>query len=260
MSPAWQRYAITRLALAERRWLCDELAARGHTANSVIVSDDDNLDIAAEYGFPTVERDNSDLGERFNAGYEYAADQGADVFVHIGSDDWVHPDTFNVLDNMSLEYGADELPQDGVIVWSPGPILVAQRRLMFVGTRRRTAQRCYVRNQWGCIPWIIPRAALEPTGFRPLPKGLMRGIDHALAHGLGHRLNWVWQDGCAEWCVDWKSETNLTSYVGVAHTLADGAAQDPGEALAGWYPEDLIAAGLAVCAPKENEWVPQTSR
>jgi len=81
VSPAWQRYAITRLALAERRWLCDELAARGHTANSVIVSDDDNLDIAAEYGFPTVERDNSDLGERFNAGYKYAADQGADLIV-----------------------------------------------------------------------------------------------------------------------------------------------------------------------------------
>ena len=70
VSPAWRRFDVTRLALAERRWLCDELATRGITANSVIVADDENLDIAREYDFHTITMDNSDLGLRFNAGYK----------------------------------------------------------------------------------------------------------------------------------------------------------------------------------------------
>ena len=43
-------------------------------------------------------RGNEDLGEKFNAGYRYAGRMGAQLFVHIGSDDWVHPDVFDILD------------------------------------------------------------------------------------------------------------------------------------------------------------------
>lgn len=221
MSPAWRRYSITRLALAERRWLCDELSARGHQANSVIVADDDNLDIAQEYGFETVERDNTDLGARFNAGFQYAADQGCDLFVHVGSDDWIHPDTFNVLDKIGL---------DGC--------LVAQRRFVIADLDRGTARRCYAGNMWGSIPWLIPRSAM--AAFAPIRPGLMRGIDAALAIGLTSRINWIFQDSQPEWCVDWKTTTNLTPYRGVAYALGFGDEQEPWPLLSGFYPAYLI--------------------
>ena len=104
---------MTRLALAQRRWLCDELAARGLDANCVIVADDENLDIAREYGFDTVEVDNRGLGRRFNAGYRHAADQGADYLVHVGSDDWVHPDLFDILRQNDLSGGVMPEPTPG---------------------------------------------------------------------------------------------------------------------------------------------------
>jgi len=139
------------MVLAERRWLCDELASRGLTANSIIVSDDENLDIAQEYGFPTIEHDNFDLGARFNAGYRYAAAQGADVFVHIGSDDWVHPDAFNVLNEHSLDED-DAMPEPTPgesVVWRRGPKVVAQRRLCLVDLTNDLAQRCFIHGRWG---------------------------------------------------------------------------------------------------------------
>jgi glycosyltransferase involved in cell wall biosynthesis len=226
VSPAWRRFSITRLVLAQRRCLCDELAARGHTANSVIVADDDNLDIAAGYGFATVELDNSDLGARFNVGYQYAAEQGADVFVHVGSDDWVHPDTFNILNEQH-----------------PEPFLVAQRSYLILDLHAQVAKRCYVSNMWGSIPWLISRRAMENTGFAPIEKaGLMRGIDGAIASRLTIKgVNWVFQDAPAEWCVDWKSKTNITPYLGVAHTLGVGDEQEPRTVLADWYPDWLVA-------------------
>lgn len=242
VSPAWRRYSVTRLVLAQRRWLCDELAARGMQANSVIVADDHNLDIAAEYGFPTVEKDNTDLGARFNVGYQYAAEQGADIFVHVGSDDWIHPDAFNVLDVIDLEKTPAADPTPGApIVWRKAPQVVAQRRLLIVDLARGQSQRCFVKSMYGCIPWLIPRSALKPSGFSPIAPGLMRGIDGALLRGMKMRPNWIVQDAPDEWCVDFKTETNVTPYRGLAHTLGVGDEEDPWPMLAEFYPPHLIA-------------------
>lgn len=242
ISPAWRRYSVTCLALAERRWLCDELAARGWSANSVIVGNDENLDIAHEFGFPTVERDNSDLGERFNAGYQYAAEQGADIFVHIGSDDWIHPDVFNVLADIDLERapGPEPTPDNPVVVWRRTPQMVAQRRILIVDLDHGAAQRCFVHGRYGCIPWLIPRSVMQPSDFAPISPGHMRGIDGALVRGLQTRPNWVFQDAPDEWCVDFKSETNLTPYRGLAHTLGVGDPEDPWVLLGDFYPEHLV--------------------
>lgn len=241
VSPAWRRYAVTRLALAQRRWLCDTLAARGWTANSVIVTDDDNLNIAAEYGFPTVELDNSDLGARFNAGYRYAADQGADVFVHIGSDDWVHPDTFDILSDTDLESLKAPMPTPGqAVVWRRAPLAVGQRRILLVDLAAGRAQRCFVHSKHGCIPWLIPRSALAPSGFEPLPKGLMRGIDGALVRSLTTRPNWLFREAPDEWCVDFKSDVNVTPYAGLVTALGTGPDEDPWPALARFYPDWLV--------------------
>lgn len=250
VSPAWGRFAVTRLALAERRWLCDELASRGLTAHGVIVSDDANLDIAQEYGFDTVEMGNDDLGARFNAGYLHAGRHGADVVVHIGSDDWIHPDAFNILNEVALDETTPPLPTPGrPVVWRRGPQVVAQRRILLVDLNRQAAQRCFVPSKHGCIPWMIPRVALAPHGFEPIPPGLMRGIDGALVRGMKTRPNWYFQDAPDEWCVDFKTSVNVTPYKGVASSLGNGPEEDPWPMLADFYPEHLVdLARQTACA------------
>lgn len=246
VSPAWQRYEITRLVLLERQWLIDVLAARGLTANTVIVADDENLDIAEELGFATVEKDNSDLGERFNAGYRYAAEQGADVFVHIGSDDWVHPDAFDILTRVDLEDTPSQEPEEdgGVAIWSPAPQLLAHRTLTLIDVARGVAQRCATENRYGCIPWLIPRSLMAAKRFSPITSGRMRGIDGALAIGLGHNLNWCFQDSPAEWCVDFKTNWNVSPYNGIARALGTEPERAAEPLLAAFYPADLVQQAM----------------
>lgn len=238
VSPAFGRVAVTDLVLAERRWLCDRLAERGWAANSVIVADDDNLDVARSYGFATVELGNDDLGAKFNAGYRYAAKQGADVFVHVGSDDWVHPDAFDVLADTDLSSFEPDMSA-GCAVWSDGPEIVTQKRLTVVSLVAGIGRRCQVRGRWGCIPWLIPRNALQPSGFQPLKLGLRRGIDGALARKL--QANWTVRDAPAEWIVDFKTGENITPYAGLASALGVGDETAPAEMLAPFYPADLVA-------------------
>lgn len=246
VSPAWGRFAVTQLVLAQRRWLCDTLSSRGWTVNSVIVADDDNLDIAAEYGFATVEKDNSDLGMKFNAGFVYAAEQGADVFVFIGSDDWVHPAAFDALETVDLNEAIDELSPTAdspVVVWRKGPKLLGQRSITLVDLPRGAARRCYTKGRYGCIPWFIPRSALEPCGFAPIAPGHQRGMEGLLVRGIKHqRSNWIFQEADPLWCVDFKSDSNITSYRSVAGTLGiTSIDEDPWGFLGCFYPAELVA-------------------
>lgn len=238
VSPAWGRQEVTRIVLAQRRHMCDLLATRGIEANSVIIADDENLDIAREYGFHTVEMDNSDLGARFNAGYQYAGKQGADFFAHVGSDDWVHPDTFDILHRFKFE---PDTPSEGVQVWKDTPCIVAQRDFMMVNLLSGKGASCFVPNRLGVIPWIIPRSVLEPEGFAPIKKkGLMRGLDGALSTGLQKRPNWVLRDSEPWWLVDWKSDTNITGFKQLVDSLAKGKEYEPFNLLRQHYPRQLV--------------------
>ena len=242
VSPAWRRYEVTRLVLAERRWLCDRLAERGWHATSVVVADDENLEIAREYGFDTVEMGNDDLGAKFNAGYRHAAKEGADVFVHVGSDDWVHPDVFGILADVDLEKPPSPVPSPGrPVVYRRAPQAVGQRRIAVVHLADGVLRQCRVLGNYGCIPWLIPRGALAPSKFAPIQPGLGRGIDGALVRGMASRPNWVFQDAQPEWCVDFKTDLNLTPYRWLADSIGDGPDLDAWETLAGWYPADLVA-------------------
>jgi glycosyltransferase involved in cell wall biosynthesis len=250
VSPAWGRFDVTRMVLAERRWMCDELALRGLQVTSVIVADDENLEIAEEYGFDTVEMGNLDLGAKFNAGYRYAAGQGADVFVHCGSDDWIHPDAFNILaeTNLNAEAPMPDPTPGNPVVWRRSPSMVSQRRILLVDLSRGQAQRCFVHGRYGCIPWMIPRKALQPEGFAPIGPGHMRGIDGALVRGLTARPTFVFQDAPDEWCVDFKSATNVTPYRGLASALGVGDEEDAWPMLAEFYPEHLIDMARSLAA------------
>lgn len=240
VSPAWRRFAVTRLALAQRAHLVTELAARGLEAHCVVVADDENLDIAREFGFETVEMNNRWLGRRFNAGYEYAARQGADYFVHIGSDDWVHPDVFGVLPYSELAAGdALPTPELPVVVRSNAPAMVVGSEIAIVDLLGGRMRRCRTRGRTGVVPWILPRRLLERSGFRPIREDAERGIDGSLVCGLGLRPNIVFHDPHPLARVDFKSAVNLTPYGALAH-LGRGRVEDPWPALAEIYPAELV--------------------
>lgn len=223
VSPAWRRFAVTRIALAQRALLAAELAARGIDCHAVVVADDDNLDIAREYGFATVEMDNDGgLGRRFNAGFQYAAEQGADYLVHIGSDDWIHPDVFMPL----------------LAPVTPRPILTGTQ-IAFVDLGSGQLKRASLGPPHGVIPWIIPRAVLEPCGFAPIRPERLRGMDGDLVRGLrraGVRVQWVFDDPHDLARVDFKSDVNLNAY----DRVPGAGRNDAWQALRERYPAELV--------------------
>jgi hypothetical protein len=234
VSPAWRRYSVTRLALAQRASLVEELAPLGLDVRTVIVADDENLDIAHEAGVETVELDNDHgLGRRFNAGFRYAADQGADFLVHIGSDDWLHADALAPL---------LEDPDDDAII--------AGRSIAFVDLTKSRLQVSSYRDRLtlpgrrhGIIPWVIPRRALEPCGFAPIEPSALRSIDHLLVEGVhasGVETRWRFHDPHRVARVDFKSTVNINPYKRVAHALADGPEVEAWPALAEHYSPDLV--------------------
>lgn len=250
-SPAWGRYAVTRLALAQRRHLCDVLLSRGVEARGVIVGSDDNLDIAQEYGFDTVEFPNDrGLGAKFNAGFQYALDNGADYIIHIGSDDWMHPDFFSSLPIEDVAVGHKPMPVPGtVVVQRAGPVLLGAGGLTCVDLHTSRAFTFDARRIWGTVPWALPRAVM--LGGSPwVDPEIDRGVEHSLVINLIERLgpcNWRLQSDHPFLCVDWKVSTNVTPFDRlheVGHSL-----DSPYDRLREFYPDHLV--DLAVATSKE---------
>jgi len=235
-SPAWGRYPVTRLVLAQRRHLCDELTSRGLEAHGVIVANDENLDIAREYGFETVEMDNRWLGGRFNAGFEYAAKQGADYFVHVGSDDWVHPDFFAPLWDDTIV----------IKIYNPGPVvLVAQRSLivnLHTGRGKFVLAESFGPSHFGGFPpYLFPREVLEACEFAPLrPRDWSNPIDPALNRSLQPQPNWIpWEPNL--YCsVSWNSKDAITPYRYNEPLAVYSPEESPWEVLAEHYPAELV--------------------
>jgi hypothetical protein len=238
---AWRRYDVTRLVLAQRAHLCDELAVRGHEATAVIVADDENLDIARSFGFEVVEQSNAHLGRKFNDGLEFACRElEAEHVVLIGSDDWMHVDLFDRLpaDEASSKWPTED---DPIVTWSPWPEALTGREIAIVDLGTGSLRRCRARGRYGVIPWIIPRKALEASDFRPIRDELTFGIDGSLVAGLGGRCEWIFSDPHDLCRVDFKSDVNLNSFEKVTSALGYGpVCLDPWSILARCYPEHLV--------------------
>jgi glycosyltransferase involved in cell wall biosynthesis len=165
---------------------------------------------------------NDGLGARFNAGFQFAAEQGADYLVHIGSDDWIHPDVFAPL----------------LAPLTPRPI-IAGTQMAFVDLATGRLKRARMDGPHGVIPWIIPRELLEPCGFAPIRPERMRGMDGDLVRGLRRnrvRARWVFDDPHDLARVDFKSDVNINAYDGVPGT----GRNDAWLALGEQYPAELV--------------------
>lgn len=228
VSPAFGRYAVTRLALAQRAHLAGVLAARGIDCRTVIVADDENLDVAEEFGAATVVMDNDHgLGRKFNAGYRYAAREGADWLGHIGSDDWVHPDVFD--------------PIHGC----PPRTILTGRKIAFVDLLSGRFCRRAIGGPYGVIPWLIPRVVMEGCGFEPIRPDRYRGMDGFLIRGMKQppraRVRWAFADPSDVARVDFKSDVNINTFAGLPASLTKDSQPDPWPVLAEHYPAELVA-------------------
>ena len=211
----------------------------------MVVADDDNLDIAESFGFVPLERPNDELGRKFNDGIEYAVKAlDADLVAVVGSDDWVHEDLFDRLP-LPVAPSPDWEMVEGPVVWREGaPEIITGRSLAFVDLRSGTLRRCQVAGT-GAIPWIIPRAALEPSDCRPVNETQQRGIDFSLRTGLKVRPVWVDIDPHDLCRVDFKSATNLNAFDEITHTTGHAGDEDAWVALRERYPDDLVELAVA---------------
>jgi hypothetical protein len=221
--PAHGRVTLTRVCLRQLARTCEELGEHGIRASAVIVADDENLETARELDFGWVERANAPLGRKWNDGYEFACRIGeADFCVPLGSDDWVDAD-----------FIAGFLPADDEIRCSLLSSVVSEDG--------RKLARLRIRYAIGDGVRVIPRALLEPLGFRPAVEHQPRAIDTSVMQQIERhsRLRLVYHDVDALQIVDFKSREQLNSY-DACLVFREGEEIDPWPALAERYPVEAI--------------------
>lgn len=193
--PAHGRLVKTALCLRALRSVCGKLTEDGLDASCIVVADDENLALAEEVGFTTLERDNSPLGRKWNDGYEEAARQGATYFVPIGSDDWVDPQIFG------------RLPS--------GREVICFRQLAIMRPDGAEMSMLEIPYQAGIGIRIFHRSLLECVGFRPCNDAKERAIDTSVVAKLMRRLppKWRYADVHPLQIVDFKESTQqLNTY------------------------------------------------
>ncbi len=216
VTPAWRRPGVTRVALAQRAHLHGVLAGQGIHASTVVIADDTNLDIAAGFGFDTLERENV-LGAKLNDGIQWALDRDADWVCFAGSDNWLHPELFDRL----ADRRTDEI--------------VAGRLLAVIDLQNDRGMVCRVHGRKGTAPWLIPANLLTP---RPVPDDAASGMEMLLAVGMGNP-RFVFDDPHLYARVDFTTDVNMTAYESFEHLRVTGT-HDPWEDLAAEYPADIV--------------------
>jgi hypothetical protein len=224
VTPAWQRFELTRVCLEQRRRSMDFLVERGVEARCVVIANDQNADTAEAMGFDVLRRPNYPLGRRFNDGFQHAAENGAEWIVPIGSDSFLDPAYLF------------PLPSEHVLRSSTLYAIAEPGRL----------GRLKVRNAHGVGPYMIPRGHL-PKSLRPAADYRRRGIDSSTLKGL--RGGWSremvdlhpWQ------YVGFRSHPQLNPYGKLYGRLGVGEEYEVAERLSEHYPPDLVERALAAC-------------
>jgi len=237
VTPAFGRYTVTDAVLAQRANL--ELllhVAMGIEAATVVIADDDNLDIARAHGMEAIERPNTHLGAKFNDGIEHACiHMDADLVCLIGSDSWVHPAYFTGLDQLD---GRIRTGRDFGVVNETGTRF-AHTRITYIG---------------GVGPKIIPRDRLAWAGFRPAEETKPRGIDMSVMGGLlqgdERQLPLDWFDvpdlGALR-TVDFKNPgPQLNRFDPIVEKYGTRTDHDPWTLLATAYPQSLVDKARAI--------------
>lgn len=162
--PVHGRDDLARVCLRQLRRTCDQLGA-----TAVVVGQGDTLDYAYDLGFSTVPRDNTQLGRRFNDGFQLACDPDynpnpADYVVPCGSDDWIDP---NVLTRMP----------------PPNTIGIFQQLAVVSEDRTRLA-KLTIGWKGGAGVRVIPSSLIARAGYRPCEEDRRRACDTSTLEGI----------------------------------------------------------------------------
>src|SRR6185369_1212836 len=155
VTPAFRRFELSQVCFAQRAAAIKRLDELGIDASCVVVADDENLDIARSFGFAVVEVDNRWLGRRFNEGYAFAAEEGVDYIVPIGSDSW-----------LDTEFFADGLPA--------GRGVLTSRLYASVDERGSRLSPLEIAASPGVGPHVVAVSLLEDTAYRPVNDNISR--------------------------------------------------------------------------------------
>ena len=158
ITPVWGRYELTSIVLRSRKRVCEELLQHGIEASSVIIGDDENLDIANELGFDIVVCDNEFLSRKFNEGYASAYNLGYDYCYPVGSDSILTADQF--INNVG-----EELP-------------VSSHYYSMIRSSGEERIDVQIKVPGGIGPLIIPVPLLAEFP-RPIKEDMRRGCDNA---------------------------------------------------------------------------------
>lgn len=226
MIPAYRRYDVTRVSFPGLRWALDQLsqhyAIDGH---AVVIGDDENLEIAEAHGFHMLRAPNQPLGRKWNNGYEYACDNGADYVVPCGTDDWLDP---------------------AYLAQLPGERDVrASRRSTTIREDGRELAYITVGYHGGDGIRIIPTSLLAGCGNRPANDRKERAIDTSVWMTLNRTApgyEFVYnRDPLA--IVQFQSYTpQLNSYRALVDSFAGERHEDVWGILASRYPRPLVDA------------------
>lgn len=223
VTPAFRRYALTEVCFAQYNMVFDHLRKAGVEATCVVIADDENLDIARAAGFATIERDNEALGRRFNDGMEYAANNGAEWIVPIGSDSFIDPAYFLPL---------------------PSPDKTRTSAIYAAVTAAELAE-LRVGGHLGAGPRMFHRDLLEPSGFRPAQDSLKRSIDHSTIRGIGSLIRWERRDLHPLQYIGFRMAPFITSYSTLVRMWAIDVHPKPWGMLERRYPPELVARARA---------------
>lgn len=225
VTPAWLRYKISRIVAEQRAWAIDRLQELGIDAAAVVIADDENLDIAREFGFATVEQNNDYLGAKFNDGYEYAAEHGVDYVCPIGSDSWLDP-----------TFIAENLPALGTRT-----VLYSQHYAVVRPDGLERAQ-LLVRYEGGTT-MMYPTSVFAHCGYRPIPDHAARGCDgHTIkAIKAGGKTRFVIREKHTLETVSFQSELQVTNYDALIQRWGVGQTDRPFAGLRLHYPPELVA-------------------
>lgn len=229
--PAFRRYDVTAIAFPQLAWTLN-LLTHGYDieAHAVVIADDENADIARQWGFDVLDRPNQPLGRKWNDGYEYACTIGeADYVVPCGTDDWIDPDYLAMLP----EPGQVRCPRRSTTVREDGQQLAH----ITVGYEGGDGIR------------ILPASLLESSRYRPADDDRDRAIDTSVwrtlkAHHRG--VEFVYSDDPLH-VVQFQSHSpQLNTYraltSGFAHTVSD----DPWGVLRSRFPGVFVDAAEAM--------------
>lgn len=229
--PAYRRVTLSTACFKALAATCSRLRELGVDGNAVVVSDDANLDVAADAGLHTVAAPNRPLGAKWNAGYEYACRQGdADYVIPFGSDDIVDAEV--------------------IAASLPGPREVTCfRKSAVVSPDGRKMALITVTYQGGDGVKIIPAPMLSRLGYRPLDDSRERALDGSMLETFARkipRFRFVYRDQHPLQIVDFKSPVDQLTTFDRFNRSSRGVDIDeivsaPFARLAASYPDEVLA-------------------